>query len=105
MSKKYHVQLPIAGVMYVAVDAGSRREAIDLAVKKAEDALGSPDAMQHIECLDVYERFFEGNISQVELDEVSVEDEDGFEVDEDDEEETEGLEDEDLTDGEGDDDS
>ena len=112
MSKKYSVSLPVAGIMNFEVDADSRREAIDACVDKARELIAevaSNDSeslrgyFAALEALEPYERLVEGNVIQVELDEVIVQDEDGFEVDEGDEEEAEGLDD-DSDEGDGDED-
>lgn len=100
--KTYQVQVPIAGCLDVEVSAGTRREAIDAALALAQKTLGEPGWLEKVEFIDAYERFVEGNVSQVELDEVVVCDADGYEIEEDDE--ADELEDEaDEGDGEEDD--
>ena len=68
--KHYSVAVPIAGVVYVEVDANSDEEAIDLAVEHAFDNIeASGDGLGELEA---YRKLHYGNVSCVSLSQAEI---------------------------------
>jgi hypothetical protein len=113
MSKSYTVQIPFAGYISVDIDADSAKNARDgVLANIREGADGYVFSLKNVESghklsideCDFYEILSEGNVENYSLNEITVLNEDGDEVDPDDEDD-EDDKDNDDTGAEGDSDS